>query len=224
MKTSNRILLGMMAAIVFYVTAAFVELRFKGDSHPKSHAVETAPIPAFSHLVINGMSQHVEINYTDSASFEWMSASGISIEAIDFEMKGDTLIMNGLITDENQHMFFAINTGPEFRSLNSLGSSYTIKDFDQDSLLINQQGGRGIVSDARNLAHLDLTVEDRGEFDIYDRSLESVNLHMVNSNVEMRSPVATLNGSMEQNSYLSLSGVQSFQFRKDASSRLKHYE
>ncbi len=223
MKTSNRLLLGILTAIVVYFSVAFVELRVKGDYGRTTYNTDSVALPVFNHLVIKGLEQQVYIEKSDAPMITTRTIRENPMDELDYVLEGDTLIINslGLRTDDQGK--FTILTGSDIRSLRSVGSYYHLTGFDFDSLSVQQEGGRGGITNCDNLAHLNLSVKWQGEFDAWDLPLESVNLNMVEGNVELRSPINTLSGSMKDNSYLRLSDVLSFQFQKDASSNLKHY-
>lgn len=224
MKTSNRLLLGAIAVIVFYVTAAFIELRIKGDDFAKTTSTQTMDIPLFNHLVLRELDQRVNVKFSDAPSFGLMDAVPYSFEAINYEMRGDTLIVHDLGEANEGQRSFVIETGNNLQSLTSEKGSYTLRGFSLDSLQIQQRGGAGAISDCRKLNYLDLSVTRQGEFDVYDSQIEGLKLYMKSGNVELRSSVVSLSGSMVDRSYLSLSGAQNFQFQKDETSRLRMYD
>lgn len=223
MKTSNRILLITLAVLVFFITAAFVELRLRGNYGGRVQNTEKQVIPKFQHLAFEGIDQYINIHHSDTASFELISETEFSFEAIEYEMKGDTLVLIDLGRANDRQLSIVINTGPELKSISSVGSKYTIRDLRVDSLTINQRGGRGTISDCPEVGHLDLQTTWNAEFDVFETPIESVNLMVNQSNVELRSEIGSLSGFMENSSYLSLFEVQDFQFQKDASSNLKMY-
>ncbi|MDW3192137.1 MAG: hypothetical protein R8G66_07225 [Cytophagales bacterium] len=220
---SNRILLITAAVLVFYITAAFVELRLRGDYGHKETKTEKQVIPDFKHLSFEGIDQHVNIHHSDTASFELNAERAYSFEAIEYEMKGDTLVLIDLGSANDEQQSFVINTGPAFTSITSVESRYTIRDLRLDSLVINQRGGRGALSDCPRVGHLDLQATWDAEFDVFETPFESVNLEINQSNVELRSEVRSLTGQMSDRSYLSLHEVKNFQFQKDETSNLRMY-
>lgn len=223
MKTSNRILLITAAVLVFYITAAFVELRLRGDYGHRETRTEKQVIPDFNHLSFEGIDQHVNIHHSDTASFELNAERAYSFEDIKYEMKGDTLVLMDLGVNNNNQQSIVINTGPNLISITSVESRYTIRDLRIDSLVINQQGGRGAMSDCPRVGHLDLKATWDAEFDVFETPFESVNLEINQSSVELRSEVGSLSGQMSDRSYLSLHEVKNFRFQKDASSNLRMY-
>ena len=223
MKTSNRIILITMAVLVFYFSAAFVELRLKGDYGHRKTQTEKQVIPDFKHLQFTAIDQHINIRYSDTASFELNGERDFSFEAIEYELKGDTLILHDLGGANDDQEYLVINTNSNLKSIKSVGSRYTIRDLQTDSLVINIRGGRGAISDCPKVDHLDLEATWNAEFDVFETPFESVNLMIRQSNVELRSEVRSLTGQMSERSYLGLYDVQNFQFQKDESSNLRMY-
>ena len=81
MKTSNRLLLGMMAVIVFYVTAAFIELRIKGDYNRGGLAIESKSVPDFRHIVIDEVEAYVNIQFSDTSAIGLVGNKSQNLES-----------------------------------------------------------------------------------------------------------------------------------------------
>lgn len=224
MKTSNRLLLGLGAVIVIYFSLAFVELRLKGDYNRRTYNTDSVALPTFNHLVIKGLDQRVYIKPGDSPQITTRTVRKNAFEAVDYELKGDTLVINDLGLESNDQGQFTIYSPGKLKSLISVDSYYQLGDYRVDSLIIDQHGGRGSIHNIRGLDHLRLAIKWNGEFDVLDTDTESVELQIDDSNVEFRSPIKSLTGTMENDSYLSLHGVQNFDFKKDETSRLRIFE
>ncbi len=224
MKTSNRLLLGMAAAIVIYVSLAFVELRLKGDYNRRTYNTDSVALPTYSHLVIKGLDQRVYIKAGESSKITTRTVRKNAFGAVNYELNGDTLVINDLGLESNDQGQFTIYSEGSLKSLTSIDSYYQLGDYRVDSLIIEQQGGQGSIHNLSGLDHLKLVVKWNGEFDAYETRTGSVNLYIDEGNVEFRSPINSLTGIMENDSYLSLYGVQNFDFRRDETSRLRIFE
>ena len=75
-----------------------------------------------------------------------------------------------------------------------------------------------------DMDQLVLKVADGAEFDTFEGSIKHLKLSIDDGNVELRSPVGVLTGSMENGAYLSVPSVSDFQFKKDDSSRMRMYQ
>ena len=224
MKTSNRLLLGTIAMLVFYVTVAFIELRIKGDYNRRTFNTDSVALPMYHHLVIEGLDQRVYIKPSESPMITTRTVRENPMAALDYALNGDTLIIHDLGLQSNDQGQFTIYSGAQLKSLTSVDSYFQLGEYEVDSLVIDQQGGRGSIYDMSGLDHLGLSVKRNAEFDVYNARAGSVNLIIDHGNVEFRSPIISLRGSMKHNSYLSLQGVQNFAFKKDDSSRLRIFE
>lgn len=224
MKTSNRLLFGLLAAIVIYFSLAFVELRLKGDYNHRTYNTDSVSLPTYSHLVIKGLDQRVYIKPGNSPKITTRTVRENAFGAVDYQMKGDTLVINDLGLERNDQGQFTIYSPGTLKSLTSVDSYYQLHDYRVDSLVIEQHGGQGSIQNLRGLNHLALTVKWNGEFDVFESRTESVDLYVDQGNVEFRSPINSLTGSMVNDGYLSLYGVQNFNFKKDETSRLRIFE
>ncbi len=223
MKTSNRLLLGLLLTIVAYVSAAFVELRVRGDNNSMAFNTESVAIPDFKYLVFENLEQRLYISTADQPMISARSHQTPKLDGINYEIQGDTLRIVSLGTSD-KHVDFTVHASGRFTALLSISSSFQLDDVSMDSLTIDQRAGRGVLTKSSRFKHLKLNVTEGGEFDTFQTSVLSVELDMNEGDVEFRSPIRKLRGSMINNSYLSAGGVQDLAFEKDQSSTFRHYD
>lgn len=217
-------MLGLLGVIVLYTSAAFVELRLKGDHNRRSTYTDSTSLPSYRHLVVKDLDQRVILNISDSPMIKSKAVRDNPLAALDYDLIGDTLIINDLGLRENDQGDFTIYALPELTSITSISSYLSMYRFDIDSLTINQSGGGMTIYNSRGLQYLDLTLIEGGTFDISDIPIEDVNVTVDEGEARLRSDIHTIRGNVKNRSSLTLNEVRDIQLSKDETSTIRMYQ
>ena len=214
----------MMSAIVLYFSMAFIELRIKGDYKHTDVVTDSAALPAFNHLVLKGLDQRIYLEFAANPGIETTARRENALSGLHYEIQGDTLVLDDLGLSADDQGAFTVHVTNSLRSIASVSSYYSIGNLRLDSLTIYQSGGRVWINQMSDMDQLVLKVADGAEFDTFEGSIKHLKLSIDDGNVELRSPVGVLTGSMENGAYLSVPSVSDFHFKKDDSSSMRMYQ
>ncbi|MEQ8684989.1 MAG: DUF2807 domain-containing protein [Imperialibacter sp.] len=225
MKLSNKILIGFFGFIFLYMMAAFTEVRLRGYERDLSGTevqVENAPLGQVGYIVLSDSDHRVTISSSDEPRIEVKSLDGGFISNVNYEMVGDTLKLkvDDLVTGKPVQVtiYVAPNT---FRGLQATQASVSITKLSQPELSITQSGGSIRMDGDVNVTSLSIAASDNANLDASGLSVNSLSVQMDDSKVMIWSPVVQLRGSILNDSFLRIDGVDDIQFTKDKSSKIQ---
>tara|TARA_R110000744_G_scaffold244339_1_gene361210 strand:+ start:752 stop:1447 length:696 start_codon:yes stop_codon:yes gene_type:complete len=225
MKLSNKILIGFFGFILIYMMAAFTEIRVRGYKRDLSGTevqVEKAPLGNVGYIVLSDSELRVTISSSNEPHIEVKSIDGSFLSSLNYEMTGDTLHLkiNEIISGKPVQVtvFVTENT---FRGLQATRASASITKFSQPTLSITQSGGSIRMDGDVNVTSLSIAASDNANLDASGLSVNSLSVQMDDSKVMIWSPVVQLRGSILNDSFLRIDGVDDIQFTKDKSSKIQ---
>lgn len=227
MKLSNRILIGFFVFIFLYLTAAFTEIRFRGnprlmdDSNSKA---ETVDISGITHLVLSDLDKRVYVNGSDKDLLEVRSISGDLLQKLEYNISGDTLTLSQLSEVRNKTITISIYLSQKnLKSITINNALVTVDGLKQKELAVKLNSGRINIDTTNTFNNLHVTANKQSNFYMSGGDLDSLTTFLDNSSVIIDSPVRFLEGSAINHSHLSLTGTKEIKIKKDNSSSLKIY-
>ncbi|MEQ9375366.1 MAG: DUF2807 domain-containing protein [Imperialibacter sp.] len=225
MKLSNKILIGFFGFILLYMMAAFTEVRLRGYKRDLSGAetqIENAPLGNVGYIVLSDSERRVTISSSDEPHIEVKSIDGGFISNVNYEMVGDTLMLkvDDIVTGKPVQVtvFVSKNT---FRGLQATRASVSITDLSQQTLAINQSGGSIAMDGNVDLTSLSIKASEGAYLNAAGLSVDLLSVEMDKSQVTIWSFIKQLNGSITNDSFLRVNGVDDIQFTKDKSSKIQ---
>ncbi|MEQ9099991.1 MAG: DUF2807 domain-containing protein [Imperialibacter sp.] len=223
MKLSNKILIGFFGFIFLYMMAAFTEVRLRGykrDLNGVETQIETAPLGDIGYIVLSDLDHRVIISSSDEPRIEVKSIGGGYLSSIDYEMTGDTLRIKAvdITTGKPAHVIVYV---ANLRGLHATRASVSITDLSQQEISITQSGGSIRMDGEINVTSLSIAASDNANLDASGLSVNSLSVQMDDSKVMIWSPVVQLRGSILNDSFLRIDGVDDIQFTKDKSSKIQ---
>lgn len=225
MKLSNRILIGFFGLIFIYMTAAFTEIRFRGDLNnidESNGIVESVNISGMRHLVIPDLGERITIKGSVTSRIEVRSISGDLFKNLKYRMNGDTLTLTDLQLAEDQHLNLSIYVSNKtFEGMTVNGATVVVEDLNQETLTVSQNSGWVRMNESNELGKLNINISQKADFNLFDANLDTLLVLIDNSEVMILSTIKRIEGSMSNDSYLQLRGANEIEFKKDESSRLR---
>lgn len=226
MKLSNKILIGFFGFIFFYMTAAFTEMRLKGDLNrigEHGGILETAELGSIGYVKVSDLLQRVTITGADNPGIEVKSKTGQALQSLEYEIVGDTLILKrfNLGKGDPAAITLLLKDGA-LRGLEVRDTHVTLKRLAQDSLIVAQSGGQVWLDKANRIKQLKVEAQDQAELFIYNE-LEHLELETVNAQIVVQSTVGVLSGRISSQSELVASGPEEVQLKRDSSSDFRFY-
>ncbi len=226
MKLSDKILLGFFGSIFLYMTMAFIEVRVRGDYNRISldnAKAEEVKINGPVYIVSSGLGKRISLKSDKNSRIEVLSLSGDLLEDLDYIEKGDSLILNSfdIPNDANCRLNIYVD-GDRLKFVSADESNITFSDLKFDSLKIELTGGRIGLDDGFEARYMAIIAKQEAQLYANDVSLFDVNLDVDDSEVQLRSSINLLKGSIVNGSRLIVKSVNQFDLKKDDSSKLNH--
>lgn len=225
MKLSNKVLIGFFGFIFIYMTAAFTEIRLKGESNIidfSNSIAETVDFSGVTYLVVEGLEQGVSVIGSDKAKMEIQSNSGELLQKLNYSISGDTLTLRQLDVEKDPHIRISVYMPKDSLKVLSVSNTWVdIKNLDQKTLFVTQTQGTVRIFDKSKIGKLNLAASNDAHFNLYDTGLDTLSAQLENADIQIGSSTKLLEGSMKNDSYLQISGTDEIRFKKDESSRLQ---
>ncbi|WOK09192.1 DUF2807 domain-containing protein [Imperialibacter roseus] len=225
MKLSNKILIGFFGFILIYMMAAFAEIRFLGYKRDLSGTevqVEKAPLGNVGYIVLSDSEHRVTISSSNEPHIEVKSIDGSFLSNLNYEMVGDTLNLKiNEITSSKPVQVTVFVSQNTFRGLQATRASASLTNLSQQALSITQSGGSIRMDGDVNVTNLSIAASDNANLDASGLSVNSLSVKIDHSKVMIWSPVVQLRGSILNDSFLRIDGVDDIQFTKDKSSKIQ---
>jgi len=224
MKLSNKILIGFFGFIFIYMTAAFTEIRFKGDPNRIDEfngIAETVGIAGVRYLVLPDLDHNISILGSSDPRIEVRSISGDILQYLKYNIMGDTLTLENFTLEVDQHVHMVIHVPKnDFKGLTSNNAGINISELELSTLSISQFDGWIRLDDNNKLGKINLKAEHGAYFNLNEAELDTLSAIIDDSEVTINSSLNLAKGSISNKSYLNLSGTKEIQFKKDEGSRL----
>jgi hypothetical protein len=206
------------------MTAAFTELRFKGDAHlfvDSNSISETTAIAGVKYLVLSDLDQRITVLGADDPRIEVKSATGDLMQSLRYKIAGDTLFVMKSDSTVKQHFTVFIHVSKaNFIGMTSTNTGVTITDLEQETLDIIQNDGLIIMTGKNSLSKINLQAQNLADFRLLNGSVDTLHATINKSDVSISQPLKLVKGTMANESYLNLSDAEEIQFKKDESCRL----
>ncbi|MEM7110526.1 MAG: hypothetical protein AAF519_20020 [Bacteroidota bacterium] len=226
MKLSNKILIGFFGFIFLYMTAAFTEMRFKGDLNrigEHDGIMETTELSAIGYVKMSDLIQRVTVTSADNPGIEVKSKTGQALQSLNYEVVGDTLIINSFDLNKGEPAAITLLlNGNGLRGLEVRDTHVTLKKMVIDSLVVSQSGGHVWFDKMNRIDQLNIKVEDAAELYVYT-GLDLLNVNAINSHVVIQSDIGILSGRISRQTQLVASGPEEVRLKRDSSSDFRFY-
>ncbi|MFT4740264.1 MAG: hypothetical protein ACJAT1_001153 [Marivirga sp.] len=224
MKLSNKILIGFFGCTFLYMTAAFTELRFKGDIHrfvDSNSISETTSIAGVNYLVLSDLDQRITVSGSDDPRIEVTSATGDLMQYLKYAVSGDTLFIKKSAPSEKLRFNVSIHVSKaNFIGMTSTNTGVTIHDLEQETLNIIQSDGWIRMTGNNRFGKITLKAQNKADFRLLNGNVDTLHAIINKSDVSISQPLKLVKGTMTNESYLRIGAAGEIQFKTDESSRL----
>jgi hypothetical protein len=225
MKTSNKILLGLLTTIFLFITAVFIDIRVFGvhrserNMIKKTHNIDLGNYKYLKTKNINSLeirpsaNNHLNfIAYNDTVEF-----------AIDYRIENDTLFLIGKKSPQ-YYTHYSLYTQSEIKSILALDSKIELKGLKQDEIFIKIDGGEAYCwgKDSLRLSIFKKCniSQVNSRLNLHNVKIDTLKIDMVKSRAEFVKNIPVLNATMNDKSNLQLRKVSEAKFTSDKSSRI----
>jgi len=225
MKLSNKILIGLFGFVYLYMMAAFAEVRFRGYSRNLEGVatqLETAPLADIGYIVLADVDKRITISTADEPRIEIESIGGGYLPQIAYEMKGDTLQIKSVDFDNGKPAHVKVFVPKDhLRGILVERANASITHFAQTSLTITQTAGSVMLDDEIHVTKLSIMASEEASLNASGLDVDSLEVQLNHARVNIWSEVGQLSGSITNDTFLNIKGVEEIQFSKDKTSKLQ---
>lgn len=227
MKLSNKILMGFFGFAFIYLTAVFAEVRLRGTPNiinDTNSIAETVDIADVAYLVLHDLDENIAVIGSDHSRLEVRSISGDLLKEMKYNISGDTLTLSEFKSEGRKIVRISVFVPKaSLKGITVNAATASVKGLEQELLDISQHTGQIWMADNK-IGTVRLKASGKSLVDISATTLDTLWAKIDNSQVSVSSPVGSLQGSMENNSFLSMRLINEIRFKKDETSRLNFYE
>lgn len=224
MKTSNIILSSVIGSITLVIVCGFMQLRLTGETSSRytEQVYADIKLSEFRYLVIKD-AVNLTIRPADEVKLLIQNASGQDKPDVAYHESGDTLFIDRIkFGPEDRTLFVTIKT--PVKTLEWIGAenaAFSITDFPIRYLNVDLAHSRMTIhaENPVNMGTLKITGENDSHIHAYQVMIDTIDLHLDQSEAMIQSKINKLKGAMMNNSSLNARDVDEFAFRKDSTSR-----
>ncbi len=230
MKTSNIILTFIIGSISFLLVTGILQNRYfipanarsGGDYNLESHAID---LPAFRYLVIRN-EDNVEIISPGKNQIIVRYAPGDSIPGVTYHVTGDTLYVGNSSDSLRNNAYSQLSVPTMDRVvIKSFNSHFRFGNFCSSRISLILDKSMADLSDGHGQDLKELYVQGYNESQVNSGTfhVDSLRLQLDDSKAFLPLNADNLGGTIKNNSELNIKDVGHFDFTKDESSRLTHW-
>jgi len=228
MKTSSKILIGLLGTILLIIAAFQLDVRVFGEHRSHRFAIsktENYPIGNFKYVKLDRL-KNFKFEYSDSNSIQFVAYNDSIAFDIEYKINNDTLEIVG----SNLYTWYTYNytlyTNSEIEYLQSIDSKVDFSGFNQDKIKFNvsdseissSYGGKTEkFSHFKNAKIIQLN----SKISFHSVSIDTLDIIMNNSNARISKDIKMVAASIKSNSTLDLDNTNRLNFEKDISSRIR---
>ncbi len=225
MKTSNKILIGLLSTILFVMMAFILDIRIFGEHSSERFTEaksENLPLEDFRHVVIENL-RNIKISPSESNHIYFVTYNDTTTINISYAVENDTLKISRTPSSSDQRSY-TLYTSTTIESISTKDSKIRLSGFNQDSIYLNISGGEISSlerndSDFSNFKKVKITgLNSRIYF--WDVEIDTLEIDIEKSRAEFRKDINTVNASVKSKSQLHLKNVEKLELVKDADSRI----
>ena len=222
MTLSNKILLGLVLFAFAYLNIAFIDIRINGentDFESGNSVSEDIALPSFKYIVMKGLDRRLFVKQSDEFGITVRSAEGDKSQMLDYHVSNDTLFVNSLEIDEDEHIdLYVYVDGLE--GFTSLEGYATISDCDSDVLKVNLNNGNVTLLN-NDIRYLEVIGVNDSRLNSDRLRVDSLSVSVDNTLVRLDAELIKLEGKMTGESTVAVQGAEEIAIKKDRSSRIR---
>ncbi len=225
MKTSNKLLIGLLSTIFFVIMAFFLDIRVFGEKWRERSAetkTENFPLEDFKHIEIEKL-KSIKISPSEANRIQFATYNDTTEFGINYVIENDTLKISGKSSIKFRGSY-TLFTKSNIESIAVKDSKIRLSGLDQDSIFLNIVDGE-ISSLARSDSDISIFKKARisginSTIRFWDAKIEILELNIEKSRAEFRKDINHVNASIRSNSQLHLKNVEKLEIVKDKESRI----
>lgn len=226
MKTSNILLTTLFGSITVTTLAMIIDIGYGGGSPEHTeYDQEDISLPAFKHLEVRDNDRSVIVKAASSGSIKLSTMKGDQMPSIIYHMQGDTLVIDHFENHEQASAYFTVQVPyNDLQGISVTNTEVVLNDYPFERMSLFLDNGKvQIYPEERNtLTRLSVHGINHSHVNV-STTVDTLSLNLDQSSAVVDDAINVLRGSIENSSSLGVRKVDVFEFRKDESSRLDHW-
>jgi len=231
MKTSNKLLLGLLATILISISTIFFDIRVFGTHVNKYRVVthsENYPLESFSHVIVSNQtktrfSPSFNIVSSDKNHIEIAHYSDSAVHGFEHHIINDTLMIYNMAGEPLMHTF-NLYIDSEIESITTEGANITLQGIRQDSIKMYVKRGEinSWGKDTTDLSKFkNLKIRQlNSRINFHNIEVDTLQISMVKSSAGISKEIRVLNADIKDKSSLDLKHASHLIVDKDNSSKI----
>ena len=222
MKTSSKILTGVLSTILIVILAIIFDFRVFGERRDERFSIsksEEIPLGSYKHVYVDHF-KSLKITNSDSSYIEYVIFNDTTIVNIAYAIDNDTLKING----ESLPSFasYTLFTNSTIESISVINSQINISGLNQDNIHLHLSDGEINSYGSSIKSHFKNTRITQVNSRLYFHKIkvDTVELTMENSNARFGKDINSLKASVDSKSELNLKYVSRLELIRDKNSKV----
>jgi len=234
MKTSNKILIGLLGTIFLLINAAIVDIKIFGVHRSNYRIVqheENYQLKNFKHICIEDKRKikvhpSILIKSSNMNLIKYEVYADTMIIGFKHAIIGDTLKITSLLDKPFMHQI-TIHSKHNIESISVVGTDVDFNGFKQDNISlfvkdgeINSWGNDSTMASALKKLRID---QINSKTNLRNVNIDTLEINLKNSKATFYKDILVLNADIKEQSNLHLRNVNEAKFQKDEKSRVYFY-
>lgn len=223
MKTSSKILVGLLATIFLIITTIFLDIRLSGQPHDTIEKTfkEDFLLGQFDHVLIENLG-HLILVKDDHSFIKSVSISDTIKPAIVYKIVNDTLKLTGI---KQNGVSYILHIDSKVKSFTLIDSKLSIAYIDQDTIDIKLY--RSEINDyARKdweISHFKFASisQQDSRVDLNKSIIDTLEIEMQKSTARFGKEIKMVQARLNEKSELNIRNFQYLDLQKDQNSRIR---
>jgi hypothetical protein len=219
MKTSNIILLIIIASISLIILLGAIDMRVNGGNATRGYS--STVVTPFKYLILKETT-NVTVKASDEFEIAIETGHDELNPQVSFHADGDTLVMDyARLAPDHRTVSVFIGVPPEHLEwIKAKNASFQLADFSTGALIIHLDNSQLNIIGKRQTksGSVKITCINDSEINTFDGAMDTLYLQMDNSRARLRSRVNKLKGSMANRSSLLAREMMQIEFQRDSTS------
>jgi len=224
MKTSNIIVVSLIASITLLITMGMMEFRIKGVprgsvAHKPLRTKQTS-LPEF-HFVVVQDCRNVLLDISEGFNLEVADLPD-SVNKLSCQVQNDTLYIKGLLHPEQGDFVTVKAPAQQIKMVRALNSQIIVTNFPLDQFAIRLDGSTASLNAQQAINTLIIEGVNNSRIDVQSSSMtHTLDLTLEHSEIYTFGALGKLKGSIKDQSRAQLKEVAELTFTKDGTSHLQ---
>jgi hypothetical protein len=224
MKTSNIIVVSLIASITLFITTGMIQVRMKGVPRgsiiPERLEIKQVPVPEF-HFVVVKDCDNISLEASDAFSIG-MADKPAGVARPTYQVKHDTLYVTGFPDNEESRIVNIKAPSQQVKMVRAFNSWIIVNNISSDHFVIHTDSAKVSIDTEQTINALTIEGKNNSRIEFFKPStINTLDLDLDHTEIYTSCTLGKLKGSIRNQSKVQLNNADEFAFTKDGSSHLQ---